>query len=179
MLRGTKPTRHRCEFASSVDSKSQRRKRARLQERILQVNKKGDWRETWLCASFRKSTTLKKRINTCFSKSIAEGIRCGPTTELRLTTTATLKQGNLIKNAKKSEKIKKKKLLQLLAHWGYTMWPNEGAASKPNEDSQAEKSYQGCKENKKDRVRKNWKKTSSIPCSPRLRRISRKSVTKY
>ena len=38
------------------------------------------------------------------------------------------------------------------------MWPNEGAASKPNEDSQAEKSYQGCKENKKDRVRKNWKK---------------------
>ena len=48
MLRGTKPTRHRCEFASSVDSKSKRRKRAqqhRLQERILQVNKKGDWRE--------------------------------------------------------------------------------------------------------------------------------------
>ena len=42
-----------------------------------------------------------------------------------------------------------KKLLQLLAHGGYTMWPNEGAASKPNEDSQAEKSYQGCKENKK------------------------------
>ena len=44
MLRGTKPTRHRCEFASSVDSKSKRRKRAqqhRLQERILQVNKKG------------------------------------------------------------------------------------------------------------------------------------------
>ena len=38
------------------------------------------------------------------------------------------------------------------------MWPNEGAASKPNEDSQAEKSYQGCKENKKDRVRKNAKK---------------------
>ena len=38
------------------------------------------------------------------------------------------------------------------------MWPNEGAASKPNEDSQAEKSDQGCKENKKDRVRKNCKK---------------------
>ena len=25
------------------------------------------------------------------------------------------------------------------------MWPNEGAASKPNEDPQAKKSHQGCK----------------------------------
>ena len=63
MLRETKPTRHRCEFASSVDSKSKRRKRAqqhRLQERILQVNKKKATGETWLCASFRKSTSLKE-----------------------------------------------------------------------------------------------------------------------
>ena len=39
------------------------------------------------------------------------------------------------------------------------MWPNEGAASKPNEDSQAEKSYQGCKENKKsgsEKTKKNF-----------------------
>ena len=43
MLRGTTRTRHRCEFAGSVDSKSKRRKRAqqhRLQKRRLQVNKK-------------------------------------------------------------------------------------------------------------------------------------------
>ena len=30
------------------------------------------------------------------------------------------------------------------------MWPNEGATSKPNDDSQARKSYQGCKENTKN-----------------------------
>ena len=30
------------------------------------------------------------------------------------------------------------------------MWPNEGAASKPDEDCQAEKSDQRCKENKKN-----------------------------
>ena len=28
------------------------------------------------------------------------------------------------------------------------MWPNEGAASKPNEDPQAKKSHQGCKKKK-------------------------------
>ena len=41
------------------------------------------------------------------------------------------------------------------------MWPNEGATSKPKEDSQARKSYQGCKENKKKRVRKNAKNFSN------------------
>ena len=87
MLRGTKPTRHRCEFASSVDSKSKRRKRAqqhRLQERILQVNKKGDWRDV-VVRVVPKVHLPERRINTCFSKSIAEGIRCGPARELRLT----------------------------------------------------------------------------------------------
>ena len=129
MLRGTKPTRHRCEFASSVDSKSKRRKRAqqhRLQERILQVNKKGDWRERErerdvVVRVVPKVHLPERRINTCFSKSIAEGIRCGPTRELRLTPTAILKQRNLIKDAKKTKqiwckKIEKKALLQLLAH---------------------------------------------------------------
>ena len=33
MLRGTEPTRHRCEFASSADSKSKRRKRAQAQQK--------------------------------------------------------------------------------------------------------------------------------------------------
>ena len=110
MLRETKTKRHRCEFADSVDSKSKRRKRAqqpRLQERMLQVNRQGDWRDV-VVRVVPKVHLPERRINTCFSKSIAEGIRCGPTTELRLTPTATLKQGNLIKNAKKSEKIRKK-----------------------------------------------------------------------
>ena len=107
MLRETKPTRHRCEFASSVDSKSKRRKRAqqhRLQERILQVNKKGDWRDV-VVRVVPKVHLPERRINTCFSKSIAEGIRCGPTRELRLTPTAILKQRNLIKDAKKTKQI--------------------------------------------------------------------------
>ena len=107
MLRGTKPTRHRCEFASSVDSKSKRRKRAqehRLQERILQVNKKGDWRDV-VVRVVPKVHLPERRINTCFSKSIAEGIGCGPTRELRLTPTAILKQSNLIKDAKKTKQI--------------------------------------------------------------------------
>ena len=38
--------------------------------------------------------------------------------------------------------------------WGYTMWPNEGAPSNPNGDSEAKKSDQGCKENKTNLVRK-------------------------
>ena len=107
MLRETKPTRHRCEFASSVDSKSKRRKRAqqhRLQERILQVNRKGDWRDV-VVRVVPKVHLPERRINTCFSKSIAEGIRCGPTRELRLTPTAILKQRNLIKDAVKTKQI--------------------------------------------------------------------------
>ena len=123
MLRGTEPTRHRCEFASSVDSKSKRRKRAqqhRLQERILQVNKKGNWRDV-VVRVVPKVHLPERRINTCFSKSIAEGIRCVPARELRLTPTAILKQRNLIKDAKKTkqiwyENIENKKLLQLLTH---------------------------------------------------------------
>ena len=107
MLRETKPTRHRCEFASSVDSKSKRRKRSqqhRLQERILQVNKKkGDWRDV-VVRVVPKVHLPERRINTCFSKSIAEGIRCGPTRELRLNPTRILKQRNLIKDAKKTKK---------------------------------------------------------------------------
>ena len=112
MLRGTKPTRHRCEFASSVDSKSKRRKRAqehRLQERILQVNKKGDWRDV-VVRVVPKVHLPERRINTCFSKSIAEGIRCGPAKELRLIPTAILKQRNLIKDAKKTKQIWCKKI---------------------------------------------------------------------
>ena len=107
MLRGTEPTRHRCEFASSVDSKSKRRKRAqqqRLQERILQVNKKGDWRDV-VVRVVPNVHLPERRINTCFSKSIAEGIRCVPARELRLTPTAILKQRNLIKDAKKTKQI--------------------------------------------------------------------------
>ena len=108
MLRGTKPTRHRCEFASSVDSKSKRRKRAqqqhRLQERMLQVNRQGDWRDV-VVGVVPKVHLPERRINTCFSKSIAEGIRCGPARELRLTPTAILKQRNLIKDVKKTKQI--------------------------------------------------------------------------
>ena len=121
MLRETEPTRHRCEFAISVDSKSKRRKRAqqhRLQERILQVNKKGDWRDV-VVRVVPKVHPPERTINTCFSKSIAEGIRCGPTRELRLIPTAILKQRNPIKDAKKTKQIwcekVEKKLLQLLA----------------------------------------------------------------
>ena len=107
MLRETKTTRHRCEFANSVDSKSKRRKRAqqhRLQERMLQVNKQGDWRDV-VVRVVPKVHFPERRINRFFSKSIAEGIRCGPT---------------------------------------------KGATFEPNEDSQAKKSDQGCKETKKN-----------------------------
>ena len=107
MLRETKTKRHRCEFADSVDSKSKRRKRAqqhRLQERMLQVNRQGDWRDVVVRVG-PKVHLPERRINTCFSKSIAEGIGCGPTRELRLTPTAILKQRNLIKDAKKTKQI--------------------------------------------------------------------------
>ena len=54
------------------------------------------------------------------------------------------------------------------------MWPNEGATSKPNEDSEAKKSDQGCRYNKADPVRKSGKKrhffnsllTDGIGCGP-------------
>ena len=55
------------------------------------------------------------------------------------------------------------------------MWPNEGATSKPNEDSEAKKSDQGCRYNKADLVRKsektNWHffnslLTEGIGCGP-------------
>ena len=56
------------------------------------------------------------------------------------------------------------------------MWPNEGATSKPNEDSEAKKSDQGCRYNKADLVRKSEKKnkwrffnsllTEGIGCGP-------------
>ena len=107
MLRETKTKRHRCEFASSVDSKSKRRKRAqqhRLQERMLQVNRQGDWRDVVVRVG-PKVHLPERRINRCFSKSIAEGIRCGPARELRLTPTAILKQRNLIKDAEKTKQI--------------------------------------------------------------------------
>ena len=48
MLRETGTTRHRCGFATSVDCKSKRPRRAqqpRLQEHMLQVNKQGEWRD--------------------------------------------------------------------------------------------------------------------------------------
>ena len=136
MLRETKTTRHRCEFANSVDSKSKRRKRAqqhRLQERMLQVNRQGDWRDV-VVGVVPKVHLPERRINGCFSKSSAEGIRCDPRRERRRNPTMILKQRNLIKDAKKTkqiwyEKLKRKLLLQLLAHWWYTMWPNEGATS--------------------------------------------------
>ena len=104
MLRETKTTRHRCEFANSVDSKSKRRKRAqqqRLQERMLQVNRQGDWRDV-VVRVVPNVHLPERRINRCFSKSIAEGIRCGPTRELhhneelRLSPTRILKQRNPI-----------------------------------------------------------------------------------
>ena len=63
MLRETKTKRHRCEFADSVDSKSKRRKRAqqpRLQERMLQVNRQGDWRDVVVRVAPKKSTSLKE-----------------------------------------------------------------------------------------------------------------------
>ena len=161
MLRETKTMRHRCEFANSVDSKSKRRKRAqqhRLQERMLQVNRQGDWRDV-VVRVVPKVHLPERRINRCFSKSIAEGIRCGPRRELRRNPRRILKQRNLSKDAKKTKqiwcwKLKRKPLLPFLAHWWYTMWPNEGATSKPNEDSQARKSYQGCKENKNTGAKK-------------------------
>ena len=103
MLRETKTKRHRCEFADSVDSKSKRRKRAqqpRLQERMLQVNRQGDWIERRGCARRSEKVHLpERRIIRCFSKSIAEGIRCGPTKELRLNPMRLLKQRNLIRDA--------------------------------------------------------------------------------
>ena len=48
LLRETRTTRHRCGFATSVDCKSKRPRRAqqpRLQEHMLQVNKQGEWRD--------------------------------------------------------------------------------------------------------------------------------------
>ena len=36
------------------------------------------------------------------------------------------------------------------------MWPNEGAASKPNEDHQAKKSHQGCKKKGAKILQKNF-----------------------
>ena len=123
MLRETKTKRHRCEFADSVDSKSKRRKRAqqhRLQERMLQVNRQGDWRDVVVRVG-PKVHLPERRINRCFSKSIAEGIRCGPTKELRLKPTRILKQGNLIKETQKTKKKCEqiaKKLLDFLAHHG-------------------------------------------------------------
>ena len=119
MLRETKTKRHRCEFADSVDSKSKRRKRAqqhRLQERMLQVNRQGDWRDVVVRVG-PKVHLPERRINRCFSKSIAEGIRCGPTKELRLNPTRILKQRNLIRDADITrqilcEKVKKK-------HWRF------------------------------------------------------------
>lgn len=36
------------------------------------------------------------------------------------------------------------------------MWPNEGAASKPNEDPQAKKSHQGCKKKSGAKTLKNF-----------------------
>ena len=110
MLRETKTKRHRCEFADSVDSKSKRRKRAqqhRLQERMLQVNRQGDWRDVVVRVG-PKVHLPERRINRCFSKSIAEGIRCGPTKELRLNPTGILKQRNLIRDAKKTKKSETK-----------------------------------------------------------------------
>ena len=124
MLRETKTMRHRCEFANSVDSKSKRRKRAqqqhRLQERMLQVNRQGDWRDV-VVGVVPKVHLPERRINWCFSKSSAEGIRCDPRRERRRNPTMILKQRNLIKDAKKTkqiwyEKLKRKLLLQLLAH---------------------------------------------------------------
>ena len=53
------------------------------------------------------------------------------------------------------------------------MWPNEGATSNPNGDSEAKKSDQGCKENKTNLVRKDSKKnffnsllTEGLRCGP-------------
>ena len=132
MLRETKTTRHRCESANSVDSKSKRRKRAqqhRLQERMLQVNRQGDWRDV-VVGVVPKVHLPERRINGCFSKSSAEDIRCDPRRELRRNPTMILKQRNLIKDAKKTKK-------------------------------------NGCEK---------MQKTSRIPCSPRLRRISRKTI---
>ena len=110
MLRETRTTRHRCGFATSVDCKSKHPKRAqqpRLQEHMVQVSKQGEGRDV-VVRVVPKVHLPDIRINTCFSKSIADGIRCGPTRELRLIPTAILKQRNLIKDAKKTKKSETK-----------------------------------------------------------------------
>ena len=75
----------------------------------------------------------ERRINTCFSKSIAEGIRCGPARELRLTPTAILKQRNLIKDAKKTKQIwcEKKNFLNSLLAEGIRRGPTRELRLKP------------------------------------------------
>ena len=157
MLRETRTTRHRCECATSVDCRS--RSVESVHNNIACKSACCKWTdkatgETWLCASFRKSTSLKEgsidasrkallrvydvaqggsyvetqggfwskeiwarmqrkqnksgagnwKGNLFFNSLLTDGIRCGPTRELRLNPTRILKQGNLIKDAKKTKK---------------------------------------------------------------------------
>ena len=183
MLRETKTTRHRCEFANSVDSKSKRRKRAqqhRLQERMLQVNKQGDWRDV-VVRVVPKVHFPERRINRFFSKSIAEGIRCGPTKG------ATF-EPNEDSQAKKSDqgcKETKKNGCETIANNFFNSLLTECIRCGPTRELRINPTrilkqrnlIKDAKKTKKTGAKK-CKKTSSIPCSPRLRRISRKTITK-
>ena len=71
---------------------------------------------------------------------------------------------------------KKDQYMLLEKHcWGYRMWPNEGATSKANEDSEARKSDQECKEKRKD----GKTKTSSTPCSLRVYDVAQRGSCVY
>ena len=119
MLRETRTTRHRCGFSTSVDFVSKRPKRAqqhRLQEHMLQVNKQGEWRDVVVHVVPTVNLPESMMNKTASRKSIAKGIGCGRTKELRPHPTRILKQRNPIKDAKKSGAKTLKKLLEFRAH---------------------------------------------------------------